>query len=197
MSSPFFDPARAVASAVDEYRQHHNLGVLFDRLHAVASTGDPESLKAAARPYHEMPEVVIPLYEVVVRDAPNDAQAMVILANAYWLTGRGPDVVGQLADRARAADPDNRGAWHLWALAESSVRQRMERWLEVSRRFPAAQLARAALADNATSVAHDESDPVALKLAIATYESLLREAATPEQRAAIEASLAALRNWGA
>lgn len=196
MSSPFLDPSRAVAAAVEDYKQHANLGVLLDRLQAVASSGDPESLKAAARPYHEMPEVVIPLYEQVVRGAPNDAQAMVILANAYWLTGRGPDVVGQLATRATAADPTNRGAWHLWALAESSVRKRMERWLEVSRRFPSDQLARAALADNATSVAHEESDPVALKLAIDTFKGLLREASTPEQRSAIETSLKALRSWG-
>jgi hypothetical protein len=195
MSSPFLDPTRAVASAVDEYRKQPNLGVLLDRLQAVASSGDAESLKVAARPYHEMPEVVIPLYEAVVRDSPNDAQAIVVLANAYWLTGRGPDVVGQLASRATAADPTNRGAWHLWALSESSVRQRMERWLEVSRRFPADQLARAALADNATSVANDESDPVALKLAIATYQGLLREASTPEQRSAIESTLTTLRSW--
>lgn len=196
MSSPFFDPSRAVAAAVEEYQQHANVGVLFDRLHAVASSGDPESLKAAARPYHEMPEVVIPLYEEVVRGAPDDAQAMVILANAYWLTGRGPDVVGQLATRATKADPANRGAWHLWALSEPSVRGRMERWLEVSRRFPADQLARAALADNATSLAHEESDPVALKLAIDTFQGLLREATSADQRGAIEATLKSLRSWG-
>ncbi len=46
--------------------------------------------------------------------------------------------------------------------------------MEVAKRFPSDQLARAALADNATSLANDESDPVALKLAIATYESLAR-----------------------
>lgn len=196
MTSPFLDPARAVASAVDKYREHSNVGVLFDHLRAVASCGDAPALKAAAQPYHEMPEVVIPLYEAIVEAAPNDAQAMVILANAYWLTGRGPDVVGALATRATQADPTNRGAWHLWALAESSVRRRMERWLEVTRRFPADQLARAALADNATSLAHDESDPVALRLAIDTFEGLLREATSPDQRHAIEATLTALRSWG-
>jgi len=195
MTSPFLDPSRAVATAVEKYREHSNVGVLFDHLRAVASSGDATALKAAAQPFHEMPEVVIPLYEAVVEASPNDAQAMVILANAYWLTGRGPDVVGALAARATKVDPSNRGAWHLWALAESSVRNRMERWLEVSRRFPADQLARAALADNATSLAHDESDPVALRLAIDTYEGLLREAKSPDQRHAIESTLTALRSW--
>jgi hypothetical protein len=63
----------------------------------------------------------------------------------------------------------------------------------VAGQFPADQLARAALADNATSLATDEDDPVALKLAIETYESLLREATHTSQRMALEQSIAALK----
>ena len=120
---------------------------------------------------------------------------MVVLANSYWLVGRGPAVVGDLAARAKAIDPNNRGAWHLWALAESNLRKRVERWLVVTQRFPEDQLARAALADNATSLANDEQDPVALKLAIATYETLLADATQTAQRLALEQSLKVLRSW--
>ncbi len=65
----------------------------------------------------------------------------------------------------------------------------------MSRRFPADQLARAALADNATSLANDEEDPVALKLAIATYEGLLAESTHTAQRLALEETLKTLRSW--
>ena len=168
---------------------------LLDQLKALAKRFPPDLLKTAAQSYREMPEVIIPLYERIVADVPDDAQAMVVLANSYWLTGRGPDVVGQLAVRAKTIDPANRGAWHLWALSEGDLRKRVDRWLEVTRRFPADQLARAALADNATSLANDETDPVALKLAIATYESLLEESTQTAQRIAIEQALQTLRSW--
>jgi hypothetical protein len=144
-------------------------------------------------PFRDMPEVVIPAYERIVAERPSDAQAIVILANAYWLSGRGPDVVGRLAERAIEADAANRGAWHLWALAESEVRDRVYRWQEVARRFPHDQLARAALADNAASLAGTEHDPDALALAITTYEGLLAEATRPEHRAALEGTLRVLR----
>jgi len=68
----------------------------------------------------------------------------------------------------------------------------VDRWLEVTKHFPADQLARAALADNATSLATDEDDPVALKLAIETYESLLAENPPTAQRLALEETLKAL-----
>lgn len=193
----FYDPAVELRSIVDSYQASGDVGVLFDQLKALAKRTAPDMLKAAAQPYRDMPEVIIPLYERLIADAPapGDAQAMVVLANAYWLTGRGPNAVEQLATRAKQIDPNNRGAWHLWALTQSSVRKRVERWLEVSKRFPADQLARAALADNATSLANDEQDPVALKLAITTYESLLAEAPGTAQRLAIEESLKALRNF--
>jgi hypothetical protein len=119
---------------------------------------------------------------------------MVVLANAYWLAGRGPDAVNRLASQAKAIDPNNRGAWHMWALAESNVRQRVDRWLEVTRKFPEDQLARAALADNAVSLATDEDDPVALKLAISTYEGLLAESKHVAQRLALEETLKKLRS---
>ena len=125
----------------------------------------------------------------------DDAQALVVLANAYWLTGRGPDLVGELANRAIAADATNRGAWHLWALSESEPRQRLARWQQVVARFPADDLARAALADNATSLAGAEHDYDALDLAIESYERLLETATTDPQRQALTTALTSLRNW--
>ena len=186
---------REIASYVEAYRRSGDLGLLLDQLKALAQATPPELLKVAVAEFRDMPEVVIPLYERIVADSPDDAQAMVVLANAYWLAGRGPDVVSRLASRAKAADPGNRGAWHLWALSEPDLRKRVDRWLEVTRRFPADQLARAALADNATSLANDEEDPVALKLAISIYEGLLAESTQTAQRLAIEQSLKTLRSW--
>jgi tetratricopeptide (TPR) repeat protein len=189
------DPlAIELAGYVAEYQRSGDLEQLLDKLRAFADRTDPVFLAAAARPFQGMPEVVIPLYERITRERPQDAQAMVILANAYWLAGRGPDAVSRLASQAKEIDPSNRGAWHLWALAESNVRKRVDRWLEVTRRFPGDQLARAALADNATSLATDEDDPVALKLAIDTYESLLGENPPTAQRLALEETLKALRH---
>jgi hypothetical protein len=189
------DPASRLAALVEEYRGHDNLGVLFDGLRALALETAPEVLVEATRPFRDLPEVVIPVFESVVERLPNDAQAIVVLANAYWLTGRGPDAVGKLARRAMELDAENRGAWHLYALSESDPRARMERWREVTVRFPADQLARAALADNATSVAGAEHDPLALDLAVATYEGLLAESKNPDQRRALKETLAALRKW--
>jgi hypothetical protein len=189
-------PARdELASHVDAYQRSGDVGILLDQLRALAKRTPPEELKALAQEYREMPEVVIPLYERVVASLPTDAQAIVVLANAYWLTGRGPDVVGPMAARAKQIDSANRGAWHLWALAEGDLRKRVDRWHEVTRRFPGDQLARAALADNATSLAHDEEDVVALKLAITTYESLLAESTHTAQRLALEHTLETLRGW--
>jgi hypothetical protein len=193
--NPQQDPANRLAAIVEEYRQHDNLGALFDSLRALARETSPEQLADISRPYRDVPEVVIPLFESVTERSPNDAQALVVLANAYWLTGRGPETVGRLAQRAREIDPENRGAWHLYALSESEPRARMERWREVTTRFPSDQLARAALADNAASVAGAEHDPVALGVAIATYESLLSEAKDAPQKKALKETIATLRKW--
>jgi hypothetical protein len=184
-----------LAAAVDAYRRDDNLGSLLDRLRELARRADPPALTSAADRYRELPEVVIPLYEHVVAMSPADAQAMVVLANAYWLTGRGPEVVGDLASRAIGVDPTNRAAWHLWALAESRVRERVARWQQVAQRFPADQLARAALADNAASLAGAERDPLALDLAISTYEGLLAEATGSSQRTALSRAIETLRSW--
>lgn len=185
-------PEAELAAIVEEYRITANIGTLIDRVRGLATDISPEQLALQTIPYRDMPEVVIPAFEHIVAERPQDAQAMVVLANAYWLTGRGPEVVGSLAERAIEADARNRGAWHLWALAEAEVRDRVLRWQEVARRFPDDQLARAALADNAASLAGAEHDQDALQLAIATYEGLLAEATLPEQRAALEATLKAL-----
>jgi len=187
--------ARAVADAVARYEATNDAGALVQQLLTLAADAEPDALVAAAEPYRQIPEVSGPLYERVVALRPNDARALVILANAYWLTGRGPDVVGELATRAIAADPANRGAWHLWALTESNPRQRTHRWQQVTRRFPQDLLAKSLLADNAASLAGAEHDDEALVLAIATYEELLAVADQPAQRTALERALTTLRGW--
>jgi hypothetical protein len=189
------DVAGALAAAVHEYRQHGDVGALLDRVKSAVREAPGESLGAAAAPYMDLPEVVIPVYERIVETSPAEAQPMVVLANAYWLTGRGADVVGRLAERAKQVDDGNRGAWHLWALAESDPRARMERWRAVTDRFPADQLARAALADNAASVAGAEHDPLALDLAVQTFEGLWAEASRDEERRALEETIAKLKGW--
>ena len=195
MSSPFYrEPDNELAPYVQAYQRTNDLGQLMDDLKAAARRIPAGRLKILVQPFKDMPEVVIPLYEQIVAASPDDAQAMVVLANAYWLAGRGPDAVNRLASQAKAIDPNNRGAWHMWALAESNVRQRVDRWLEVTRKFPEDQLARAALADNAVSLATDEDDPVALKLAISTYEGLLAESKHVAQRLALEETLKKLRS---
>jgi hypothetical protein len=194
-SSTSPDIAAALGTAVDDYRRQGDVGTLLDRVKAIVRDAPAESLAAAAAPYKDLPEVVIPVYERIVDASPNEAQPMVVLANAYWLTGRGADVVGRLAERARSVDDGNRGAWHLWALAESDPRARMERWRAVSERFPADQLARAALADNAASVAGAEHDPLALDLAVQTFEGLWAEASRDEERRALEETIEKLKGW--
>jgi hypothetical protein len=192
--------AADVADAVARYEATGSAGALHRRLAELAdavpaTAAGADALVAAARPFEQMPEVAGPLYERIVARRPDDARALVVLGNAYWLHGRGPDVVGDIAARALAADPANRGAWHLWALTESDPRQRMLRWQQVTVRFPDDDLARALFADAAASVAGAEHDDEALVLAIAAYEALLARADRPEQRAALEKALATLRGW--
>ena len=194
MNSPT-DIAGRVADAVTSYRETGDTAVLIEALDAIGAGAPPDELVAAAEPWREIPEVAGPLYERVVEARPNDARALVVLANAYWLAGRGPEQVGELASRAIAADPSARAAWHLWALAESNIRDRVGRWQQVVARFPDDELARAVLADNAASLAGAEHDPVALALAIETFESLLPTASHPGQRQAVETALKTLRGW--
>lgn len=182
-------------SIVLEYRQSGDVARLLDRVSALSAVASTAELSTAAEAYREMHEVSGPIYEVIVEREPQNAKAIVALANAFWLTGRGPEVVGALASQAIAADPKNRGAWHLWALSESSQRQRVQRWQQVVARFPGDQLAQATLADNASSLASAENDPVAMKLAIATYEGLLSSASHADQKKALEGALSTLRKW--
>ena len=182
-------------AVVHEYHQRGDVARLLESLAQLAATASTAELVTAVEPYREMHEVAGPLYEVIVQREPENARAIVTLANAYWLTGRGPDVVSGLASRALTADPSNRAAWHLWALSESSPRSRVNRWQQITARFPDDELAKANLADNAAALAGAENDPVALKLAVATYESLLTTASHPAQRAALENALKTLKNW--
>jgi tetratricopeptide (TPR) repeat protein len=188
----------AVAAAVKAYRNDGDIAKLLAKLDAVCTSCESTvELLAAVEPYRELHEVAGPVYERVVEREPENAEALVALANAYWLTGRGPDVVGEIAGRALAADPENRAAWHLWALTEASPRGRMQRWHQVTTRFPEDKLAHAALADNAASVASAENDTVALKLAIGTYEVLLSTATDARERDALASALSTLKNWRA
>lgn len=184
-----------LSAALARYDADDNLGAFMDAVRGIAGSASLDDLIAAAAPYTDRHEVIIPIYEHVTARRPNDAKSLVALANAYWLTGRGPDVVGELAERARKADPKNRAAWHLWALAEGDIRKRLARWTTVSEHFPEDQLARAALADNAAGLAGAEHDPLALDLAVKTYEGLWAEASTPTQRRALEETLATLKGW--
>ena len=136
-----------------------------------------------------------PALERAVAERPEDAKALVALANHYWLIGAGPEVVGDLASRAIASDADNRAAWHLWALAESNPRERVARWQQVAKRFPTDDLAKANLADNAASLAGAEHDYEAVDLAIETYEDLLTRAEHADQRGALDKAIKTLKGW--
>ena len=189
------DPRVAIADAVQQYQYDADTPRLLERLESICATAMPDALIAAVEPYRHIPEVAGPVYDVVVQQQPDNARALVILANAYWLSGRGPQATGELAERAIAADATNRGAWHMWALTESDPRDRTTRWQQVCDRFPEDDLARANLADNAAALAGAEKDYDALDLAIYSYERLQARATQPEQREAIEKALQALRGW--
>lgn len=193
MIAPPVDLRAALADAVAAYEASGNLGGLMARLHDLRRDAMADALIAAVEPYLHMPEVAGPIYEQVVDEQPRNARALVILSNAYWLSGRGPEVVGELATRALSVDPSNRGAWHMWALTEGNPRDRTIRWMQVVQRFPQDQLAKAALADNAASLAAAEHDREALDLAISTYEELSALAGNEQQRAALESALTTLR----
>jgi hypothetical protein len=187
--------AADVAAAVAAFEQTADFPALIRTLQRIAADTDADSLIIAADPYRDRAEIAGPLYERVVDLRPDDARALVALANAYWLHGRGGDVVGDLASRAIAADPTVRAAWHLWALSESDPRARVARWQQVADRFRDDDLARALLADNAASLAGAESDEHALALAIRTYEDLLTRADRAEQREALEKAITTLKSW--
>ena len=195
MTDATSDFADQLAAIVSEFRAHANIAHLKHQVQALARSVTPDALVIAAEPYRDDPEVMAPLYEVVIEAQPENARALVILANAYWLIGLGPDVVGELANKAIACDPQNRGAWHLWALSEADPRARVNRWRQVVTRFPGDDLALVNVADNAAGVASNEQDYGMLDLAVASYESLLDRAEVPAQRDALDTALRALRGW--
>ncbi len=65
----------------------------------------------------------------------------------------------------------------------------------MTERFPADQVAKAALADNAASLAASEHDKEALAMAITAYRRTVGAFATAPQRAALESALNTLRNY--
>jgi tetratricopeptide (TPR) repeat protein len=196
MIAPSIDPTAAIAAAVKDYHENSDVASLLKQLESIcAACPDADALVKAVEPFQDIPEIAGPVYEHIVASKPDDARALVRLANAYWLSGRGPEAVQSLANRAIAADPSNRGAWHLWALSESTLRERVDRWRHVVERFPQDELAQANLADNAASLASTEGDRGALQVAIRTYKGLLRTAARTDQRAALERAVTALERW--
>lgn len=194
MQTPRGSALAQLTSIVEEYRQRADVAQLLDALTAFAERVPTDELFAAADAHAATPEVLGPLMEAILAREPNHVRALVRLANAYWLSGRGPEVVGELASRAISIDPSHRGAWHLWALTETEPRARMSRWLQVTERFPEDDLARANLADNAATVGAAEDDPVARQLAIDNFAELRARAPHPAQRDALDRAIAALRN---
>jgi hypothetical protein len=194
-TSPATDLKTQLDRLAHEYHATANITAFRERLAALIAAATPDALISASESHRDEPEIIAPIYEAVVGAQPGNARALVILANAYWLQGRGPQVVGELATRAIAADATNRGAWHLWALSESDPRGRVQRWQQVSERFPEDSLALAAVADNAASVAGAEHDYAMLDFAIETYERLLQRTSDPSQREAVSTALNALRGW--
>lgn len=192
-----------LADVVARYRDDNDMAALQERLAAIVAVTPVAELAAAAEPYRQIPEVAGPLFERIVdsradADAevgPEAARDLVTLANAYWLAGRGPELVGQVASRAIAADPANRGAWHMWALSESDQRARTHRWLQVVERFPEDDLARANAADNAAGVAGAEGDREMVAIAIREFEHLRAKATRDDQRAALDTALKTLKGW--
>src|SRR5215208_3263379 len=88
-SSP--DVRAELADAFAEYQASANVAQLLARLQEIASLAPtPDALADAAEPFRQIPEVAGPLYERIVAERPTDARALVILASAYWLSGRGP-----------------------------------------------------------------------------------------------------------
>ena len=187
--------AEQLSAILAESSTNADLAVLRERLERFAVDLPADVLVAVAEPYRDNPEVIAPLYERVVQASPDDARAIVTLANAFWLQGRGPEVVGELANRAIAADPSNRAGWHLWALSEPDPRRRTHRWEQVVERFPLDNLALAAAADNAAAVAGAEKDYQMLDLAIVTFEKLRERSTEPAQREAVDSALRSLRGW--
>ena len=195
MSSGQLQLADQLATLVHQYRAAGQFAQLRTALQAVARSATPDALVIAAEEFREDPAAAAPIYEVIVETQPGNARALVVLANAYWLLGTGPEVVEDLANRAISIDPGNRGAWHLWALSESDPRLRTNRWHQVSERFAGDDLALANLADNAAADAGAEKDYEMLDLAVEAYESLLSRATETSQRIAVETALQALKGW--
>jgi len=64
------DVNAAFADAIQEYRQNGDIAALLDRMKALSLATEPEALIAASAPYHDLPEVVIPVYERIVTARP-------------------------------------------------------------------------------------------------------------------------------
>lgn len=186
---------QAVDRVVSPDPSASNHAALNAAIRAATRDAAPDDLYAAAEHFRERPDIAAPLLEDVIDAQPNNSRAMVRLANCYWMLGAGPQPVADLASRALAIDPGDRAAWHLWALAEESPRQRVQRWQQVAERFPEDNLALANVADNAASVAGAEHDYEMVDVAIAAYETLKMRARRPQEHEAVSRALDTLRAW--
>src|SRR5688572_31578217 len=70
-------------AAVARYERDDNLGALFDAIRAMALDAGTDALIAAAEDYHDRPEVVIPVYEHVTSERPDDARALVVRSEEH------------------------------------------------------------------------------------------------------------------
>ena len=195
-TSALINALTAVATR-DSYTQggETDHAALAAAIREIARDVSADDMYEAATHFRDRPDIATPLLEDVVRAQPNNSRALVRLANCYWLLGAGPQPVAELASRAIAADPQDRAAWHLWALADEQPRGRVDRWQQVATRFPEDDLALANVADNAASVAGAEHDYEMVDVAIAAYETLRSRAKREEERAAVDRALETLRKW--
>ena len=83
MTAPTSGFAAALAAWGADYRAPHNIAHLKQHLKSLARQATPDAVIVAAEPYRDEPEIVAPLYEAVVEAQPDNARALVMLANAY------------------------------------------------------------------------------------------------------------------
>ncbi len=71
---------------VDSYQRSGDVGLLFDQLKALAKrTSRRRRSSRRPSPFGTCPKSSSRSTSAIVADSPNDAQAMVVLANSYWL----------------------------------------------------------------------------------------------------------------
>jgi hypothetical protein len=67
---PQADLSSTIAATINAYRRHGNVGAIMDDLRRIAAAAEPSELRVAIAEYSSLPEVVIPVYEVLTRRDP-------------------------------------------------------------------------------------------------------------------------------